>query len=309
MPLDPRHLANLLAVVRHGSFNRAAEARGMSQPALSNSVAILEKKLNVRVMDRSKRGSSLTEYGEILARQAVAMESLMVRIEEEIRLKSHGVEGPLTVGAIASAMLHLVPDAVKQMIKQYPTVSLSVIEGPDDKLVPRLLAGEIDVLICPVGGLHPVPDGIEEEPLIHDSFGIGVGPNHRLARRKQLKLTELENEAWILPGQGSSYRRHVEAIFLTAGVPWPLNCINASSMALIEEIVCQSDRITIVSQLLTARRKRGGMVAVPLEGGGGRTIGIKRRKDAVMPPLALAFMNCVRTTCRDFPGLSPAAPP
>ena len=53
--VDPRHLANLLSIAKHGSFNRAATARGISQPALSNSIAQLERRLGVQVLDRTRR--------------------------------------------------------------------------------------------------------------------------------------------------------------------------------------------------------------------------------------------------------------
>jgi len=297
MTIDPRHLASLLAVVRHGSFNRAAAARGLSQPALSNSVTMLERKLSARVMDRTTRGSTLTDVGEILARGALTLESLLAQIEEEVRLKNLGIEGPLIVGAIPSAMLRLIPDALEALLVKYPRLSISIIEGPDDRLVPRLQAGEIDILVCPVAGLHPAPDGIIEETLIRDNFSIGLSSNHRLARRKSLRLAELQDEVWILPGNDSSYRRHLEAIFIAAGVPWPIHCISSGSMSLTESLVSHTDRITIISQLLLVGRKRGGLCSVPLEGAGGRVIGIKRRARGELAPIAQAFVACLREGC------------
>ena len=59
--LDPRYLANLLSIAKHGSFNCAAAARGISQPALSNSIVQLERRLGVLVLDRSASGSHLYE--------------------------------------------------------------------------------------------------------------------------------------------------------------------------------------------------------------------------------------------------------
>ena len=61
--IDPRYLANLLSVAKHGSFNRAAAAQGISQPALSNSIAQLERRLGVQVLDRTRSGSQLNEFG------------------------------------------------------------------------------------------------------------------------------------------------------------------------------------------------------------------------------------------------------
>ena len=55
MNIDPRHLTLVLAVTRHGSFNRAAEALGISQPALSKSIALLERRISAKVFERGPR--------------------------------------------------------------------------------------------------------------------------------------------------------------------------------------------------------------------------------------------------------------
>jgi len=95
--VDPRHLANLLSIAKHGSFNRAAAARGISQPALSNSIAQLERRLGVQVLDRTRRGSELNEYGKILVRNAAVIDSVLQHTVDEVRLKRLGVEGPLRI--------------------------------------------------------------------------------------------------------------------------------------------------------------------------------------------------------------------
>ena len=66
MTIDAHHLSCLLAIARTGSFSRAALELGQSQPTLSNHIALLERRLGVQVLQRSKRGSSLTPHGEIL---------------------------------------------------------------------------------------------------------------------------------------------------------------------------------------------------------------------------------------------------
>jgi DNA-binding transcriptional LysR family regulator len=73
MRIDPRRLLDLLAVARHGSFSGAAEALGVSQPGLSQSIALLEHGLGVRVLERSRHGARLTEPGEALVFHARAL--------------------------------------------------------------------------------------------------------------------------------------------------------------------------------------------------------------------------------------------
>ena len=103
MAIDPRQLANLLAVAKHGSFNRAAAALGLSQPALSNSIRQLERRLGVSVLDRTSSGSTLNEFGNILIRQAQTVEALLLQAGEEVRLRKLGIDGPLRAMSTACA--------------------------------------------------------------------------------------------------------------------------------------------------------------------------------------------------------------
>ena len=68
MTIYPRLVLQMLTVAKHGSISRAAAATGISQPALSNSIASLERSLGVRVLQRSRQGSQLTEFGLLVSR-------------------------------------------------------------------------------------------------------------------------------------------------------------------------------------------------------------------------------------------------
>ena len=85
MEFDLKQLRNLLAIARHGSFSRAAAALKMSQPALSNSIVQLERRLHDRVLERGRHGAQLTELGQLLVRHAELMEIGLERAVEEIR--------------------------------------------------------------------------------------------------------------------------------------------------------------------------------------------------------------------------------
>ena len=127
--IDPRQLANLLAVAQYGSFNRAAAARGLSQPALSGSIALLERRLGVTVLDRSRSGSTLNEFGRILVRRAQTVEATLLQASEEVELHKLGIEGPLRVGATPSLMLKFVPDITTQMLKESSNTAVRISEG------------------------------------------------------------------------------------------------------------------------------------------------------------------------------------
>jgi LysR family transcriptional regulator, regulator for genes of the gallate degradation pathway len=283
MAIDPRQLANLLAVAQHGSFNRAAAARGLSQPALSGSIALLERRLGVTVLERSSTGSTLNEFGRILVRQAQTVEALLVQAGEEVRLRKLGIDGPLRIGATPSLMLKFVPDVTTRLLQENKTAAISVTEGLDDQLLPALRTGHLDFIFGPVSDTGDETSDIAEEPLFKDAYSIGVRPNHALSRHRSLSLSQLRDAAWVLPGPGNTLRRHIEAIFLAANVPWPSNCVTTTSLTLIESILARTDHLTLITGIL---RHAWRVRSIPLKGAGVRTIGIKYRQSAQLSPLA-----------------------
>jgi LysR family transcriptional regulator of gallate degradation len=285
MKIDPRHLANLLAVADHGSFNRAATARGLSQPALSNSIAQLERRLGIQVLNRTRRGSEVNEFGKILLQGARTVEAVLAQTAEQVRLKRLGVGGPLRIGSTPSMTLKFLPDLMAALLKDSGAVQISITEGLDDQLVPALQAGEIDIVLGPSLGSALPPD-LVEDALFDDSFSIAVGPRHALAKRRSLALAELKDQAWVLPGPGSAYRRHVEALFLNAGVPWPSDSVVSNSLPLVESIVTLTNRVTVITRLQAFAHNFWRIRAIPLRGAGRRTLSIKWRRAGDMPPLA-----------------------
>jgi LysR family pca operon transcriptional activator len=290
MNIDPRHLANLQSIATHGSFNRAAAARGISQPALSNSIAQLERRLGVQVLDRSRHGSELNEVGRILVRGAGIIEAVLLQAIEEVRLSKSDVAGPLRVGVAPSITLKFMPAVMSALLERNPAVAITIVEGLDDQLLVALRAGELDLVVGPLAGIFPAPPDVVEELLFEDPFSIGVGPHHSLKTRSSLKLAELQSFPWVLPLPGNSYRRHIEALFTTEGVPWPSNCVLTSSLSLVESILADTDRITMITKLQAAMQNTNRIKSIRLINGGSRTIGIKRRRAGSMSSLASGFV-------------------
>jgi LysR family pca operon transcriptional activator len=298
MNIDPRYLANLLSIAKHGSFNRAAAARGISQPALSNSIAQLERRLGVQVLDRSRSGSQLNEFGRILVRTAQVIDAVLQQAIDAVRLKRMGVEGPLRLGVVPSLAIKFMPDVMAMLLKRHGALSITLVEGLDDHLLPALLAGELDLVVGPLAGIFPAPPEIIEDVLFEDPFSIGVGPRHPLRNRRSLTLAELRDSPWILPLSANSYRRHIEALFMTEGVPWPDNCVHTSSLSLVESILAQSDRVTMITRMQATMQNTWRIRSIPLKGGGKRTIGIKWRRAGTLSALAARFVQIAHEVAR-----------
>lgn len=284
MKIDPRQLINLLAISEHGSFNRAAASIGLSQPALSSSIAQLERRLGFAVLDRTRRGSEVNEYGRILLQGAHTVDAVLTQISEQVRLKRLGVDGPLRVGATPSMTLKFIPDVMAALLKDQQPMQIHLVDGLDDQLLPALQRGELDLVFAPESGTA-LPRELLEESLFSDAFSIGIGPKSPLAKRRSVSLSELQDFPWVLPVPGSAYRRYTEALFLAAGLSWPANAVFNSNLHLVESLVTQANRVTLATELQVLRHNFWRMRSVPLKGGGRRTMSVKWRRAGSLPAL------------------------
>jgi DNA-binding transcriptional LysR family regulator len=295
----------LLAIARTGSFSKAAVELGQSQPTLSNNIALLERRLGVRVLDRTRRGSTLTPQGEILARRGANMQLLLEDAAAEVRNHANGVSGPFKIGATPSVLPVLVPLALAEAGVGSGPLHVEVIEGLDEALMPRLRSGALDLIVGPVEEMFTGSQDIVEHRLLVDPFLVGIGSRSPFFSRSEVALGELADEPWILPHEGSTYRQHVEALFMTKGVPWPRNLILANSLPLQETLLERSDRVTIVSPIQFSSISRGDMTVARLEDGGKRYIGYKRRAGSKFPPLGDTIVAALEASAQMLEGRIP----
>lgn len=291
MAVEASQIANLLAIARHGSFTQAAIEKGMSQPALSNSIALLERRLGVRVLQRTRRGSTLTPFGEILVRRAEGVRSLLDDAEAEVRSHAAGVSGPLRIGATPSVLVSLLPRAFRLLDHASP-MNVEIVDGLDDVLVPMLQTGGLDLVVGPVESVFGGAEDVQEVTLLDDPFAIAVGPTSPFFDRPSLTLADLADAPWVLPRLGSAYRRHLESLFMIEGVPWPQDFVLANSIPLLESFVSSTSRVTLVSPVQLSEAAHGFRI-IPLARAGGRKIGYKLRKGSRLSPLGSAFLDAL----------------
>lgn len=161
-----RQLMHLREAVRRGSFTEAAAALGVSQPALSQSLAELERRLGVVLFERAGRSRRLTADGiEVLAfAERVLAEAGELR--DRLGASASGDGGRLRVGMIDAASLYVLPEAIGAYRAAHPGVDLQLRVDTSDELVAQLRAFELD-LVFAVGPAEADLEGIEmlREPL------------------------------------------------------------------------------------------------------------------------------------------------
>jgi LysR family transcriptional regulator of gallate degradation len=295
MEIDPRHLRILLAIAEQGSFTRAAAAQRMSQPAISAGIALLEKELGVRVLERGRHGARLNEFGQLLIRHARGLDALLGQAKAEIDLKRLGCEGPLLIGGTPVALIELVPAAIERLARDSRSISITVTEGVDAVLLERLRAGEVDIMVSGIGHASPPPDAAQEV-LLELPFDAVVNAKHPIARRKVMSLRDLADTQWALPTPGSAFRRHLEAMFVAAAVPFPESYWACDSLLALKSLVTHADCVSILPRHAIALEAQAGVLRkirlrdVALR----RQIGATTLRTRALSPLAGRFLAALR---------------
>ena len=305
MNIDPRHLTLVLAVTRHGSFNRAAEALGISQPALSKSIALLERRIGAKVFERGPHGSTLTPVGQVVTLRGENLEHLLRRMKEDVVKASRQEAGSLMIGATPSTMLGLVPDAVIRLVEHFPSLKVTVTEGLDDYLCPRLNKGEIDVLVGPILGLKRSDSSITETPVAEDQFFVTLPRGHPKAKAPSLSVADLCDERWLLPSPGSTFYRAIESVFITAGIPWPQNSVSTNSIFIHARMVASAGFVGISTSAQLIDRDHS-IALVPLSGMQPRVLGVRKIANYAHSPMVTAFEDCLNLAAIEL-GLGPSA--
>ena len=299
MKLDPLYLRYLRSIAEHGSFSRAAGVENISQPALSNKIALLEQQFGVRIMERGRHGATLNDFGTILLRYARALDALIQQAKDEIDLKKLGYEGPLVIGGTPVTLVELAPVAVKRLASENRRISISIVEGDDDDLIEKLRAGEIELMLSSgdPGMRHP---DFQQETLLRLPIEAVVSATNPLAARRVISLEQLMDQQWAFPAAGSIFRQQIEAIFLNYGVGFPDSHWSCNSLMSLKAIVQNTHSVTIMPRHAFGLEAKAGLLhGIRLRNVSvNRTIGIMTVRMRALSPLANRFIDVLREVAR-----------
>jgi DNA-binding transcriptional LysR family regulator len=200
-----RHLWLFLAVAEEKHFGRAAQRLGMSQPPLTEQIQVLEQSLKVRLFERSRRGTQLTAAGAAILPAVRKFADQMERLELAVQEALAGHAGLLTIGAISSAMLDVLPPVLERLKAQRPGLSVSVREIDSADAVPALESGDIDLAFARLEG--ELGATIRVLPLAEDRIGVALPRTHPLAASTRVRLGALAEEQMVM------FSRHVSPVY------------------------------------------------------------------------------------------------
>jgi DNA-binding transcriptional LysR family regulator len=179
--VEVRHLAALDAIARERSFSAAARALGYTQSAISQQVALLERIVGARLVERpgGPRPVSLTPAGEILLRHGRRVVDQLAAARADLAAWTAGSAGELRVGTYHSVGGQILPRVVGQLSAALPDVRVALVEAPDEgQLLELVQRGELDLTFM----LFPLADGpFVAVELLRDPFLLLVADGSPLA--------------------------------------------------------------------------------------------------------------------------------
>ncbi len=241
--MELSQLRYFLAVARRGNLSKAANDLGLSQPALSRSIAKLEEELGQPVFERRPRSMALTDAGELLVARAQDVVGIIDDTKSEIR--DDGRTGRLRVGAIPTIAPYLLPKLLRDFSRSYPEVSVEVTEGVTVDLIKACDQGELDlaILALPIETKH-----LDTEAMFEEELFLVMPKGHELAKKTDISLAEVENYPFVLLGEAHCLTGNVISVCRKKSFQ-PVAVERTSQLATVQELVTLGHGISMIPDM------------------------------------------------------------
>ena len=259
----------LLSVTRTGSIGRAAAEHGISQPAASARMRLLEAQLGLALLERSPRGSRLTPAGALVAGWALAVVDAAAALDAGLVALRHERDSRLRIAASMTVAEYLLPVWLTALRAVDPgaVVALSAVNSAEVAQAVLADAADIGFIEGP-----EIPGGLHAEPVGRDRLTLVVAPAHPWARRRSgVPAAELARTPLVSREAGSGTRRFLEeALRAQAGLERVPPAAELSSTTAIKAAVAAggagSGPAVLSSLAVAAELSAGTLRAVPVTG-------------------------------------------
>jgi DNA-binding transcriptional LysR family regulator len=290
--MELRQLRYFAAVAHHRSFTVAARELNIAQPALSQQVRRLEQELGVELLRRTTRRVELSEAGELALARATRAIAEAEALRSEVDALRGVVRGTLSLGMLP-AIGPLEPAALLASFgAAYPGIEVRLVE---DTLVEALALLRADRLDLAFGLVDPeqAGEGVAGERLFDEELAVIVSRDHRLARRRSVRFSELDGEPLVAFLRGSAVRQRLDAELERAGAARGA-AFESNHISTVRALVAHGLGVSLVPRSfalgegppVAALRVAPRSLKVP--------VSILYRSDRTRPPAAEAFLTSVR---------------
>lgn len=292
MPInfDLNDLLAFRAVAELGSFRKAAESVHISQPAFSRRIDKLETALGTRLLERTTRRVSLTAVGRDFERQLRHILDALDTTLLGIRGVAATRMGEVTIASVPSAVNYFLSRVIGVYHERYPKIRVKIIDGSANDVLLSVARGEVDFGLNFIGSQEA---DVEFEPLLEEQFVAACRRDHPLAKKKQVRWTELTQYDYISAGKTSGNRLLIDQAL--AGLPGqPQSMYETQHGTTMIGLVEAGLGVAVVPSMAMPGAEHPLLVSVPLvDPVVKRKMGlIKRRSTVLMPAAQQLYALC-----------------
>ncbi|HEY6097933.1 MAG TPA: LysR family transcriptional regulator [Anaeromyxobacter sp.] len=294
--MDLGRLRTFHALAETLHFGRAAERLGVTQPAVSQQIAALEKQLGAALFERIGRRVYLTPAGQVLAGEAPKVLAAASRAEDAVAGASRGEVGRLRVGASTTPGIYLLPGVLGRFRARFPRVELRFGIANSSRIEALAVGNELDLAVC---GFRPSHEELFEIELGEDDV-VAVASPALVGSARRIAAADLARWPYVAREAGSATRATVEAALSELGVrPAPAFEL-PSPEALLRAAEAGLGYAFVSAQAARAARETRRLVRLRIEGlEARRTIYAVHHRDKRVTPAMRELVDLLRARLRD----------
>ncbi|WP_337054734.1 LysR family transcriptional regulator [Pseudoxanthomonas sp. USHLN014] len=289
-------LRAFLLVAESRSFHRAAETLHVSQPALSRRIQKLEQAIGSPLLERTTRSVSTTAVGENLL-------PLVRRMLEEFdgslfAQRGDHVGRQITIACLPTAAFYFLPSVMARFHAEHPNVRFRILDVPATEGLQAVERGEVEFGINFMGASDP---NLSFEVLVEDPFVLACRRDHPLAKKRKIAWSDLEKHQLITVHRTSGNRTLLDGALARENLKlrWFYEVTHLStSLGMVEAGI----GVSVLPRMATPQGDHPTLVTRPIDSPVvSRTIGIVRRNNAALSPMAERFLQMLQKQWKPGP--------
>ncbi|HEV7307226.1 LysR family transcriptional regulator [Ensifer sp.] len=295
MKIDERHLVQLAAVVKAGGVTEGAALLGLSQPSISRTIAMLEKRLGEPLFVKGRRPLQPTPLGRALADYGQVMLSASRKASDTIESFRLGKSGVVRVGGTPFFMDALIAPMIAEFQAHNPEVRIDQSYGYMADLRAALKGDQIDLAICPIDILEE-GSGLVFQKVLPGRNVVACRVTHPLLMKRRPQPSQLLEYPWVAPPPGSPLLADLHSLLLSFGATEIKIRYTGGSLMSLVNYLKGIDALTVLPHsVVFALRNEKSITALPVSvPHPERALGLLRRGSAAHTPAIELFSEHIR---------------
>jgi DNA-binding transcriptional LysR family regulator len=301
MKLNERHLMQLAAVLDCGGVSEGAAMLGLTQPAVSRSLAMLEARVGEPLFIKGRRPLQATALGHQLAVQGRAIIAASRRASDVVQGFVRGTKGLVRLGGVPFFIDAMISRMIGEFLNLEPEVIVQQSYMNLPEIAAALEASQIDLGIVPIGALDLGPGFLFTEILPGRNI-VACRPGHPLMRKRPLEAPDLTRFPWVAPLPGSPLMSDLQMILMSIGMTDLHIRYSGGSLMSVMNVLAETDALAVLPfSVVFAQRQENRIAVLPYDiPQPNRSLGLLRLPSAARAPAVERFAGHILSAFDDL---------